>query len=429
MSIQHLGLYSRFFLLFTATTLLLVVFIVLGTFTLSEEQAKQIVLERHAQLSDMMVGVAIPTVDIENLRSEATSNRVQIQINDGEQTWTTAEPLPHQDELLAAAEQLGSLYFARHDGRYYLLTEQDGTWITVTSAIANLLVYPKWLVYWPWLIVLLIIIISYRLLVSQLKPIKSAVYSAKQISQGNFDYRIIDHPKNDLAELTHGLNKMASELKKLFTAKDDLLLAVSHELRSPMARMKVSFALLEDNETVKKLGKDVEQMDLIIGQLLESERLQQPEKALHIDTYFLPQFISEVVEEHNTHQRIDVTGDVPEIAVSMDGGRIKFVLRNLIKNALTHSDDPISLLIKLDARDPLAAISVKDHGVGIPEALLGDLFEPFTNSDAIDERSTKGLGLGLYLCKRIAIAHGGDLTVESQTGEGSTFTLVLPYCN
>ncbi len=429
MSIQHLGLYSRFFLLFTATTLLLVVFIVLGTFTLSEEQAKQIVLERHAQLSDMMVDVAIPTVDIENLRSEATRNRVQIQIDDGERTWTTADPLPHQDELLEAAEQLGSLYFARHGMQYYLLTEHNGTWIIITSGIANLLVYPKWLVYWPWLIVLLIVFVSYRLLIGQLKPIKSAVYSAKQISQGNFDYRITDHPKNDLAELTHGLNKMASELKKLFTAKDDLLLAVSHELRSPMARMKVSFALLEDNDTVKKLGEDVQQMDLIIGQLLESERLQQPEKALHIDTYFLPQFISEVVDEHKTQERLDVIGDVPEIAVSMDGGRIKFVLRNLINNALTHSGDTVSLLIKLDAVEPLVAISVTDQGVGIPEALLGDLFEPFTTSDSIDKRSTKGLGLGLYLCKRIAIAHGGDLTVDSQPGEGSTFTLILPYCD
>ena len=113
----------------------------------------------------------------------------------------------------------------------------------------------------------------------------------------------------------------------------------------------------------------------------------------------------------------------------MDGGRIRFVLRNLINNALTHSDDTVSLLIKLDAVEPLVAISVTDQGVGIPEALLGDLFEPFTTSDSIDERSTKGLGLGLYLCKRIALAHGGDLTVKSQPGKGSTFTLILPYCN
>ena len=429
MSIQHLGLYTRFFLLFTVTTLLLVVFILLGSIALSEEQARQIVLERHSQLSEIMMDVASPPVDIENLRSEASNNRVQIQISDGEQTWQTSESLPHQDELLTTAEKLGSLYFARHGSKYYLLAENDGTWIIVTSQIANLLIYPGWLVYWPWFVVLLVIIISYRLLISQLKPIKLAVYSAKQISQGNFDYRITDHPKNDLAELTHGLNKMAGELKKLFTAKDDLLLAVSHELRSPMARMKVSFALLEKNETVQKLDEDVKQMDLIIDQLLESERLQHPEKALHIDTYFLPQFISEVIDEHKSHERVAVIGDVPEIAVSMDGGRIKFVLRNLIKNALTHSDGNVSILIEPDAHGSLVSISVKDQGSGIQEEYLADLFEPFTTSDSIDERSTKGLGLGLYLCKRIAIAHGGGLTVQSQPGEGSTFTLILPYCS
>ncbi|QBY04194.1 HAMP domain-containing histidine kinase [Thalassotalea sp. HSM 43] len=428
MSIQHLGLYSRFFVLFTSTTLLLVVFIILGVFAMSEDEAKQIVLERHQQLFAMMTDVATPPVDIEKLKVDAKKNRVQIQINSGTKRWHTSQELPLQDELLVTAEKLGSLYFTRHGSKYYLLAEKNNSWIIITSQIANLIIYPSWLVYWPWLIVALILFVSYRLLIGQLKPIKAAIDSAKQISAGNFEYKISHHPKNDLAKLTHGLDTMADELNKLFSAKDDLLLAVSHELRSPMARMKVSFALLEQNEIVQRLDKDLNQMDVILGQLLESARLQQSNKALHIDTYFLPNFINEVIEEHESRSRLVLDGEVPEIAVAIDNGRIKFVLRNLINNALTHSGDQQTISISFAINDTHVSMAVKDQGCGIAKEYLPNIFEPFTSNKPVNNLGTKGLGLGLYLCNRIAVAHGGFLTAESKLEKGSVFTLTIPYC-
>lgn len=429
MSLRHFGLYTRFFLLFTVTTILLVVFVILGFFALSEEDAKDIVLERHVQLFDIMTNVASAPIDIEKLKAEAKKNRVHIQINTPQKSWKTSRTLPHQDELLPSAVALGSLYFTRHKTKYYIIAQHNQAWIIVTSQIANLIVYPKWLVWWPWFAVALVVFISYRLLAGQLKPVKDAIYSAQQIGEGNFNYKIARHPKNDLAELTQGLDKMADQLQKLFTAKDDLLLAVSHELRSPMARMKVSFALLEQNDIVRRLDNDVNQMDLIISQLLESARLQQSDKALHIETYFLPSFIDETLEEYEHSDRLLMTNDIPDIAIDMDNGRIKFVIRNLINNALVHSDDKGKIRIEFSKDSTQTHIAIKDRGRGIPEKYLADIFEPFTSASAIDNRNQKGLGLGLYLCKRIAVAHGGDLTVISEAGKGSTFTLHLPFCN
>lgn len=429
MSLRHFGLYTRFFLLFTVTTILLVVFVILGFFALSEEDAKDIVLERHVQLFDIMTNVASAPIDIEKLKAEAKKNRVHIQINTPQKSWKTSRTLPHQDELLPSAVALGSLYFTRHKTKYYIIAQHNQAWIIVTSQIANLIVYPKWLVWWPWFAVALVVFISYRLLAGQLKPVKDAIYSAQQIGEGNFNYKIARHPKNDLAELTQGLDKMADQLQKLFTAKDDLLLAVSHELRSPMARMKVSFALLEQNDIVRRLDNDVNQMDLIISQLLESARLQQSDKALHIETYFLPSFIDETLEEYEHSDRLLMTNDIPDIAIDMDNGRIKFVIRNLINNALVHSGDKGKIRIEFSKDSTQTHIAIKDRGRGIPEKYLADIFEPFSSASAIDNRNQKGLGLGLYLCKRIAVAHGGDLTVISEAGKGSTFTLHLPFCN
>ena len=429
MSLRHFGLYTRFFLLFTVTTILLVAFVILGVFALSEEDAKDIVLERHVQLFDIMTNVASAPIDIEKLKAEAKKNRVHIQINTPNKSWKTSRTLPHQDELLPSAVALGSLYFTRHNTKYYLIAQHNQAWIIVTSQIANLIVYPTWLVWWPWFAVTLVVFISYRLLAGQLKPVKDAIYSAQQIGEGNFKYKIARHPKNDLAELTQGLDKMAEQLQQLFTAKDDLLLAVSHELRSPMARMKVSFALLEQNDIVRRLDNDINQMDLIISQLLESARLQQSDKALHIETFFLPSFIDETLEEHEHSDRLLMTNDIPDIAIDMDNGRIKFVIRNLINNALVHSGDKGKIRIEFSKDSTQTHIAIKDQGRGIPEKYLVDIFEPFTSASAIDNRNQKGLGLGLYLCKRIAVAHGGDLTVISEAGKGSTFTLHLPFCH
>ena len=428
MNIKHIGLYGRFFVLFTVTTILLVALLVLGIFSISEQKAKEIVLERHEQLNQMMLSSAVKPIDIKKLKKDAKDNRVQIAITNETETWYTTTPLPQYSDLLKNAEPLGSLYFAPKGMKYYLLANKGETWVVITSSIANLIVYPNAWVYWPWGAIILILFISYRLLLAQLKPIKLAILSAQQISHGNFDHKIKQHPKNDLAELTHGLDNMASELKKLFTAKDDLLLAVSHELRSPMARMKVSLALLEQNEIVHQLDNDINKMDRIIGQLLESERLQQPEKALMLDTYFLPNFITDVLTEHDDNARIELTNEAPDVALKIDSGRIKFVLRNLINNAIAHSNSEQSIQLTIDIDELNIKLLVIDQGCGIEQAFINDIFEPFTSNTAIENRNAKGLGLGLYLSKRIALAHNGDLTVMSEIDKGSTFTLMLPYC-
>jgi len=402
-------------------------FIILGIFALTEDEAKDIVLERNESLYDMMTTVAVAPIDIKTLKAEAKKNSVQIQINTPEKNWKTSRTLPHQDELLPNAVKLGKLYFTQHNSQYYLLAEQNNTWVIITSQIANLIVYPKWMVFWPWCVVMLVLFISYWLLTRQLKPIKDAIHSAQQISEGNFNYKITHHPKNDLAELTHGLDNMAEELNKLFTAKDELLLAVSHELRSPMARMKVSFALLEQNEIVRRLDKDVNKMDVIIGQLLESARLQQSNKALHIETFFLPSFIDEALSEYEHSEQCLVVNEIPDVAIDMDGGRIKFVLRNLLDNAITHSGDEEKISIRFNKNGATLDTVIQDKGRGISAKYLPELFEPFASNSPISNRSSNGLGLGLYLCKRIAIAHKGNLSVVSDEGKGCIFTLSLPF--
>lgn len=426
LKLSNLNLYTRFFLLFTITTLLLVILVVLGSFSMSEEKAQQIVYDRHEALHEMMAKLVSGAIDIEHLKSEAKKNRVSIQINRGLEVWRTGNPLPTPAELMKTATPLGKLYFAKVGAKYFIFTTSNNTTIAVSSQIANLIVYPNWLVFWPWLAVLLVLIISYKLLNTQLSPIQSAIKSATQISQGNLKHRIQAHPANDLGKLTNGLNIMAENLEELFASKNELLLSVSHELRSPMARMKVLLALLNNDQTVSKLNHEINIMDAIVEQLLESERLRDSHKLLNLEPYFFPNVMADIINSFDGIANLTLEGSTPEIVINIDLGRFKFLLRNLIENALKHSTNSSPVLVTCEQQASQLAISVRDFGSGIDKHFLSKVFEPFSQADNVDNRSNNGVGLGLFLCKRIALAHRGDLFVESEIGKGSEFIFKLP---
>lgn len=424
--LPNLNLYGRFLLLFTVTTLLLVVLIVLGSFSISEQEAKKIVLDRHEALHTMMAKLVSGPIDIEKLKAEAKNNRVSIQITRGQEVWRTGSFLPTPEQLMTKATPLGKLFFSKVNSKYFVFTTSNKTTIAVTSQIANLIVYPTGLVHWPWLGVILVLFISYRLLNAQLSPIQSAIDSATQISKGNLAHRINHHPSNDLGKLTRGLNKMADNLESLFSSKNELLLSVSHELRSPMARMKVLLALLNKDQTVEKLDLEINKMDAIVEQLLESERLRDSHKLLKLEPYYFPNVLTDIINDFEETQKLNIEGAVPELIIDIDLGRFKFLVRNLIDNALKHSPPSSPVLITCTAEHNDLIIRIRDFGSGIDNDFLPKVFDAFSQANNVNNRSHKGVGLGLFLCKRIALAHNGELNVKSEIGKGSEFIIQLP---
>ena len=144
-----LGLYSRFFLLFSLTTLFLAIFIALGSFTFSETQAKEIVLERHEKLYEMMTSFHDKEIDLEKMKETVKGPKVELKVTRNGEVWTTSEFFPDFEPILASSEKVGKLHFAKYERKYYLLAHKENTWVGVTSKFVNLLVYPDWLVYWP----------------------------------------------------------------------------------------------------------------------------------------------------------------------------------------------------------------------------------------------------------------------------------------
>ena len=136
--------------------------------------------------------------------------------------------------------------------------------------------------------------------------------------------------------------------------------------------------------------------------------------------------IADIINSFDGIDNLTLEGSIPEIVIDIDLGRFKFLVRNLIENALTHYIDSSHVLIACKKSSNQLIISVRDFGSGMDEQFLSKVFEPFSQAENVNNRSNKGVGLGLFLCKRIALAHGGDLSVKSELGKGSTFIFKLP---
>jgi signal transduction histidine kinase len=214
----------------------------------------------------------------------------------------------------------------------------------------------------------------------------------------------------------------------MLESKSGLLLAISHELRSPLTRMRVNLELLEDDEIRQQLIDDTREMEALISAILESEKLSSGHAPLSLHKAELAGLVDEVLANHPQQDRIQT--HLQPVTLAVDGLRFKLLLKNLLDNALQYSSDsnaPIEIALSADAQAVI--LEVIDQGIGIPAAEISRLKEAFYRPDSARRRNTGGYGLGLYLCQLIVDAHGGTLSIESEPGKGTRVIVSLPIDN
>lgn len=259
---------------------------------------------------------------------------------------------------------------------------------------------------------------TYLYLRRLLRPLDDIRAGARRFGRGDFAQPIPLRGHNELAALAADVNTMAQGLHGMLEAKRGLLLAISHELRSPLTRARLNTELLPDSAEAQPLRealtRDLALMRDLISDLLESERLGQGHAALHLEPTALPELIDEVLTRLDGAEGIErrLPADMP--LLSLDPSRLRLLVRNLLDNALRHSTQaPRPPVISLLAEAQGWVLSVRDFGPGVPDEVLPHLAEPFYRPDAARERSSGGVGLGLYLCRLVAQAHGGQWQVRN----------------
>ena len=282
--------------------------------------------------------------------------------------------------------------------------------------------------------------VAYARVQRMLHPLDDIRAGALRFGAGDFAQAIPvrhAHRPDELGELATTINTMGGDIHQMLEAKRTLLLAISHELRSPLTRARLNTELLPETPEVQPsreaLLRDLGQMRDLVTDLLESERLASPHAALHREPTDLVVLVAEVVAS------IDGTPiSAPAIAqtlqpnlpmLQLDRTRMRLLLRNLLDNALRHSADaaqPPQVLLAQTAEGAVQ-ITVRDFGPGVPDDQLPHLAQPFYRPDTARTREGGGVGLGLYLCKLVALAHGGSFAVRNaQPGLAVCVTLPAP---
>ncbi|QHE85614.1 sensor histidine kinase [Hydrogenophaga sp. BPS33] len=260
-----------------------------------------------------------------------------------------------------------------------------------------------------------------------LRPLDHIRQGALRFGAGEFGEPIPvrhAHRPDELGQLAATINTMGHDIHQMLEAQRALLLAISHELRSPLTRARLNTELLPESDEVapqrQALLRDLSEMARLISDLLESERLAGRHKALRREPTDPASLVREVIDELAATQpaardiAVHLAPDLPSLA--LDRIRVRLLLRNLLDNALRHNagaDRPVELHVRTIEGAPGIEVTVRDHGPGVPDDQIPNLAQPFYRPDAARTRSAGGVGLGLYLCKLVAQAHGGGLQVRN----------------
>ena len=273
-----------------------------------------------------------------------------------------------------------------------------------------------------------------------LRPLDAIRAGAMRFGAGEFAQPIAlpaSRRHDELGELATTINTMGQDIQQMLEAQRALLLAISHELRSPLTRARLNTELLPDTPDVTPqrdaLLRDLAEMAQLISDLLESERLAGRHAALNREPTDPARLAREVIDElATTHPgassiRLLAGANLPTLA--LDRIRVRLLLRNLLDNALRHSADaplPVELHIRpSDEAGQGIELEVRDHGPGVPDDQLPHLAQAFFRPDSARTRNAGGVGLGLYLCRLVAQAHGGTFAVRNAK-PGLAVTVTLP---
>lgn len=363
----------------------------------------------------------------ERARKIARELSFQIRYESPEGGWSTSDNIPtlrelEEKNLSREPFPLRKIFHKKHP---IVIRQGSGTFIFVLTqehTIEN-----GWEM-WTGLLIFLIIsvvIMTYLAVRRILAPLKFLAEGVQQVSNGNLDYRMPHWCTAEFDQLADGYNTMTTRIRTMLHSKEQLLLDVSHELRSPLTRMKVALEMIADGSVKEPLRDDIREMEIMVSELLEAARLNNAAGELKVEAIPVGIIFREIGEHFRDQPPGLLIDPVPDdVVIHGDRMLIKIVFNNIITNAIKYSPaDGEAVRLSFRQSEEYAIVQVQDHGLGIPGEDLPYIFEPFYRVDKSRSKRTGGYGLGLSLCKTIMDAHQNRIEVESVLGAGTTISL------
>ena len=262
-----------------------------------------------------------------------------------------------------------------------------------------------------------VLLLCYWMALHLTKPVRQLQKAVERFGQGDLSARAERVRRDELGELAATFNRMADRIETLLAAERRLLLDISHELRSPLARLGVAVELArsgEDREgALDRIQKEADRLNSLVGELLQVTRAEGDPGALEREAVFLEELVRDVVETN----RIEATARGCQISLEVISGAqiegqpelLRRAIENVIRNAIRYA--PAGTAVEVTVRG--RAICVRDHGPGVPDEALARIFDPFYRVENDRDRLSGGAGLGLAIARRAVEVHGGSIRARN----------------
>ena len=288
------------------------------------------------------------------------------------------------------------------------------------------------------LLAALLVIVSIAALLARTvgRPIGELQLAARELALGHIDARVpaaIVRRKDELGTLASDFNTMADRLSALIESRQQLMSELSHELRSPLARLQTALALAGHRQSLtpperERIETEVRRMDLVIGDLLRFTRLDAAatinKRLVRLDEMLRELVAREELEAAALHCRLELVS-AGDLAVVGDPDLLRSGVENILRNAIRYAGGDSVVRLEADRRGGEVLIRVLDRGPGVPEADLDRMFEPYVRV-ANSAGKAGGTGLGLAIARRVFQAHGGRVSAANREGGGLAVTVAIP---
>ena len=285
------------------------------------------------------------------------------------------------------------------------------------------------------LILAAVALVCWALALSIASPLRDLARSVDRFGRGELSVRLHSKRRDEIGELARTFDRMAERIGTLLTAERRLLQDVSHELRSPLARMSFATELARRPETrsvaIDRIKTDINRLTGLVSSLLEVTRSEGDPTARKQQTFHVAELLREIasdcrIEADARHCRVNVEGPA-DPSVSGDRELLRRAFENIVRNAIRYAPEGSCVEVSLEESDKSVRASVRDYGEGVPEESLDKLCRPFFRVDDSRSTSSGGVGLGLAITQRAIRLHDGTLHVRN-AHPGLIVSVELPVC-